>query len=69
MFINCHCCSYPSGVSIDHAEMVKILFLSPFEFQVGVRESHKQSTCDLTLSPYSEGCVCHRHWPSTAAVG
>ena len=69
MFINCHYCSYPSGASIDCAEMVNILFSSPLEVQVGVRDSHKQSSCDLTLPSYSEGCVCHRHWPSPVSVG
>lgn len=69
MFISCHCCSYPRDASIDCAEMVNILFSSPAEVQAGVRGSHMQSSCELTLPSYSKVWVCHRSWPSTVAAG
>lgn len=61
MFTNCHYCSYPSGAQIGCAEVMNIPFSSPVEVQMGVSDSHKQSSCDLTLPSYKEGCVCHKH--------
>jgi len=51
MFINCHYCFYPSGASIDCAEMVSVLFSSPVEVQVGVRTHTSRAVVTLHCHP------------------